>query len=344
MLSDREIIKSIQSQASGLSSCFDINIFLHTLQSTTRPMGYPDYRQAINPSFYISHLRAQIQNAKACRNGHQYQALMHVLSLCLGSFCYIHEALNLLKIEESLLLVLNQAIEQRDDTTDEERCAEKSLLACFIHKPVELFSLFAEYWHQLPAVNIQQLYVTQITELMNKKFKRYVAAIPDTLSIAEIKDLSSEQFVFLGQPMQALSSLKPYSINNKKHGLVVIGQYLNQLSTDQRPRDNEQIEQFVKRALVSYEKSCRKNEAKSKLMTYIQQRNSESNGLAFFRSYPKNIKLEAAQKLLLSLESELQPQFDVAEQGAYLDDAGSRLHTIYCDYADLFGNATRMHL
>lgn len=64
-------------------------------------------------------------------------------------FFYVHDTLGLHNVDKELEALLGKTIEERMDTTDEERCAEKSLLAMFLHRPQQLFILMARYHEQL---------------------------------------------------------------------------------------------------------------------------------------------------------------------------------------------------
>ena len=157
MLFDKDALAALYKKLKNNYPDFNIHVFLNLLQNTTRPLGYPPHREGVNSKYYLNLIKEGVAQAQSTKNPHQFESLRCSLYQLMICFCYFQQSLCLNQaFNKDLLPELEAAIEKRSYTTDEERCAEKSLLHMLFEHSREVLQLIAKYNHQLPFVKVPQ--------------------------------------------------------------------------------------------------------------------------------------------------------------------------------------------
>ncbi|MFJ1268646.1 hypothetical protein ACD661_08785 [Legionella lytica] len=157
MLLDSLILTAIDKKLGTQPTEFNIQIFLQILQITTRPLGYPIYKDGINEQFYLLKLTSRLNQAKSLN--YNYRAagsLLDSLAQLRFCVCYFQSTLDEQKIDMELVSLLEAAIDNRLYTSAEEQCAEKSLFRMLINCSQEIMKLCSEYERKLQFPDLQQ--------------------------------------------------------------------------------------------------------------------------------------------------------------------------------------------
>lgn len=329
MLFDKDILNAINNKLQTNYPDFNIQVLLYMLQCTTRPLGYPPHKDGVNECYYLNSVNEKINQAKKSRNGPQHHMLMRSIYHIMVCFSYIHNTLYAHGVDSELNSLIFQAIDARADSTNEERCAEKSLLAMILQQPQEVLKLISNHQVHMPLVNMHQLLQNQMTFYANKRLKKLVNNIPDNTPCDETQRRISDLFQILKCAEDALMHSELLSKRlGKKTCLITIGSYL--LNNVNNPEQQDWITgcPFLSSAIVF----ASQEKGKSEVASYIAARRDENNVFSFFRTYPKEIKLSSAEKFCRVLNNEPGVVFSEGERDALQSDTGSRLTNIYLQY------------
>ncbi|RUR06386.1 hypothetical protein [Legionella sp. km772] len=328
MLYDKEILAALDKQVSDKYPHFNIQIFLHLLQSTTRPLGYPPFREGPKSDYYLNLIKENISSAKRLKNGERLHCLMSSLYQVMICFCYLQHSLTPnAGLSAELLALLKTAIEQRIDTTDEERCAEKSLLQMLLERPTETIQLIAEYHQQLFFVDIAKLLKTSINACGTKQLKLLLSS--ELTSAIELVEPTSQVLEVVKSADKGLKQFNDMGlIGAKTKRQLIIGFYLldNIENAANQSWINDNAFLKTSRNLALQERG--KNEAAK----YIAAREGELALFSIFGRYSKATKLRSADKYFKALNNEKNIVFSQDEREALQDDQGSRLTDIYTRY------------
>lgn len=163
MLLDSLILTAIEKKLGTQHAGFNIQIFLQILQITTRPLGYPIYKEGINEQFYLLKLTSSLNQAKSLN--YNYKAagtILNSLAQLRFCVCYFQSTLDEQKIDAELISLLEAAIDNRLYTSAEEQCAEKSLFRMLINCSEGILQLCTEYERKLQFPDLQQQIATRI--------------------------------------------------------------------------------------------------------------------------------------------------------------------------------------
>ena len=89
MLYDKDCLAALDNKLKNQYPNFNIQVFLHLFQSTTRPLGYPPFREGPNKDHYLNLIIDKISSAKTAKNAQQLHCLMSSLYQIMICFCYL---------------------------------------------------------------------------------------------------------------------------------------------------------------------------------------------------------------------------------------------------------------
>lgn len=327
MLFNKDILAQLDQKLKIVAPHFNIQIILQMLQNTTRPLGYPSYPEGVNNEFYFDLLNQKITAARTTNNSRQFQLLMTSLYQMMICFCYLQHTLGINKIDDELLSLLFSSINERFETTDEERCAEKSLLASLVQKIPQLLEIIAEHHEYLTFVNMPQRVQEQLTCCGNKRLKQLVSTIADTAALGVTVHDVSEVLNLFTEVDEALNYVAPYTDSfSKKRCQIIIGLYL--LNQDNQDCESSINTPFLKTA----RRAALQEKGKEEVTSYISLRKKENDYFGSFRTYSKEIKLNSAHKFFKVLNNERAVIFSPRERDALQHDTDSRLTDLYLRY------------
>jgi hypothetical protein len=308
---------------------FNVQIFLNLLQITTRPLGYPPYKLAINNGYYLNLFHREIDNAVSTQNSRKLHLLMQSLYQTMICFSYIQSTIPINEIDEELLALLFRAIDQRMNTTEEERCAEKCLLTMLVQLPQETLELIARNHQQLVYVNIHPLLQEQISRHGVKQTTRLAENLHMSTPLTETVSSLEDHVNVLQNANKSLEELPSFMNGFTKRGCqLIIGSYLFNIVAE--PSHESWINNcpFLKASMTL---AIQEN-GKKELSQYITLRQRENDFFSFFRKYPKAVKLSSADKFFKALDNK-SVIYTSEERSALQEDRGSRLTSIYLRYA-----------
>lgn len=298
MLLEKDILIKLSDKLKNKSPHFNIHIFLQLMQITTRPLQpYPAYEQGINAEYYTDLLVSKISKATASKNGQLVYKLMQSVYQIMVCFCYIQHSLSINLLNEELLSLLFSAIDKRVGTTDEERCAEKSLLKMLVRQPQTILSLIGNYAHQLIFINTQHFLEKQIICCGNKLLKDLFTDLSEETPWGDTRDNLSFLLDTINQTNTAANVLPSFmSAPAKSTCQLIIGHYL--LDTSDKTMTKSLCDEctFSKNAVVMALKERSKIQSQKELSTSIASRQNEGGLFDFFSQHPKAVKLDAAKK------------------------------------------------
>ena len=215
MLLDQLILTAIEKKLSTQHTEFNIQIFLQILQITTRPLGYPIYKEGINEQYYLLKLTSNLNQAKSLN--YNYKAagtMLNSLAQLRFCVCYFQSTLDEQKIDAELISLFEAAIDNRLYTSAEEQCAEKSLLRTLINCPEGILQLCSEYERKLQSPNMQQQIQTRINFLKGIHEKEAPENAQDPVTITTFEC--------------AMQAAQHHSLFNelKKNHQMLLGKYL----------------------------------------------------------------------------------------------------------------------
>lgn len=324
MLLDSSLLTKIENCSSQVYPKFNIQIFLYILTSTTRPMGYPPLHADIEDDYYIQALSQRVLQSKNTQNANAYEASMRSVYQIMFGFCYFIEVFNYKTPPTEIISLLFQAIEKRENTTDEEIKAESHLLQLFLSQPTSLLNFFSKHQHSYRSFQIPSLLDEQIKDDSQKLVNR----LNLNVNFSEWNEQLSETLKIFKQAERGLMFLRHYEQRPKIKCLTVLGCFV--LSQTQNFLQAPEI-----RDSQLIEKSCylaQKEIGRLKLKRYMRVRSAETDDFAFFNPYPKKVKLSAARKFYKSLDNDSSVIFTKKELDALQQDKGSRLNSIYEDF------------
>lgn len=328
MLYDKDILQDLDELLKGRKTSFNIQFFLHLLQSTSRPIGYPNFNAGPNKNYYLNTLEANITKANQLKNGQLLLSAKHSIYQIMICFCYLQQTLGLHDgLSAELVEGLNKAIEQRATTTDEERCAEKSLLKMLLECPKELILLIANYGPDLAYVNQTQILKDNINacgmrhlqQIVNSKGRPAIELIAPTTQVLEVIQ-SAEQGIKQFCSLELTSS--------KAKCQTVLGTYLLNRKDKFLSQEEIQAAPFLMSGLMAATKERGKKETRD----YIDLRQSEHALFSLFGKHSKATKLSSADKYFKVLNNEKNVVFSKNELDALKSDKDSRLSDIYSRY------------
>ncbi len=303
MLDDKGILAALDKKLENHPKDFNIQIFLCLLQNTTRPLGYPDYHYGPNKNYYLDLIKKNIDNAHELKNGSALSSLKRSLSLVMICFAYFHDNFYIKnELDLDLIDLLYVAIDKRIETTDEERCAEMSLLLMLLERPSEVIQLIGAHHKQLISVDISKLNC-------------------DTQQLKQKINVD-------GGIAQKLGS--------KKFCQTTIGLYLLDHVDNVFDQDWIKNNPFLSEATVLGLKEQGKKEATNYINNYNPSQNTSFLCIfSFFsKQHPTRVLLSAADKLLQSLNNK-KTTFTQEEQEALQDDTDHDLTSIYNRYKQI---------
>lgn len=225
MLLDSLILTAIDKKLGTQHIEFNIQIFLQILQITTRPLGYPIYKDGINEQFYLLKLTSGLNQAKSLN--YNYRAagsLLNSLAQLRFCVCYFQLTLDEQKIDTELVSLLEAAIDNRLYTSAEEQCAEKSLFRMLINCSQEILKLCSEYERKLQFPDLQQQIAARIKFIqeIHEKEAPENAQTPFTINIfAGAMEAMQEHSLFNGLKKNHLELLEKYLLRHSQ-GIEVI--------------------------------------------------------------------------------------------------------------------------
>lgn len=332
MLYDKDALVAIAGLLKNKKPNFNIQVFLHLLQSSTRPLGYPPIREGYDTDYYLDLIQKNITKSKTEKNAELFRSSICSLYQIMICFCYMHQTLcSQGKLSAELFASLHAAIEKRAYTTDEERCAEKSLLHMLLDHPTVIIKLIAEYQHQMFFENIPQILTDNINTCGTRQLKNIINSTPAlelTKPVSQVLEVIESAYQGLKQ--FANLSLVGIKANRQK----IIGAYL--LDHIEDPSNQAWImdDLFLKSAicLVLQERG------RQETMNYINARKEEHALFGIFGKYSKATKLNSADKYYKLLDNEKNIVFSENEREALQNDKDSRLTDIYSRYKAITPN------
>ena len=318
MLLNQELLEKISNKTSTACPRFNIDTLLFLLQISTRIVGYPNYKFDLNPQFHIQKIKEHIDSSRQNKNFNNLYRMMNALGRLAVGFCYFQNSLSELSNDKQLLALLCQAIDARENTTNEERCAEKSLLIAFAQQSQTIYILLDLYWPQIKIENILEM----SQEVMQVFAKTYIKE-PENVEMAHI--VIDDKWLFI-------ENLKPY-ISTKNNLKLMIGQtLLMTIDPTHQPlwlADCHFLSKAMHKAKI---KQDHLQLAKQGFKKYIKLRRSEYDLFSLFKSSSRNTKLSAAQKYLKMINGNNDVNFTKQELAALNKDKGSRLTNLYNEH------------
>lgn len=307
MLSDNAALARINDAFSARSSDFSIHELLFLLKATCRIIGYVPLTKSINPNFHCVTLKERIERARALRNSGELGACRYALGRLAMCFAYLEDRLRVQPEEKAKMAALENAIRVRDDTTDEERVSEVTLLNLLINNKQLLLVLLAEY---------ADLPLYENLTGANKKGAAQAAS-----------DVAPSKLVGTGE------TLRRY--NNPKLIKQVIGQAV--LADKKKGLVWFQENSWLTALCIKTEHQEQLAMLRQRVADYIAQRERESGWSNFFGCPSKSDKLAAARGFLEFLRpGQTKPLALTPKQHAALTaDEGSRLCSLYRRYRQL---------
>lgn len=226
MLLKKDVLLALQDAISKKQHTFNINIFLFLLRSTARPLGYPPYNDGVDDLYYLKLLTNKISAAQRNKDSNQMYGLMCSLYQVLACFCYLQESLALKGIDEKLKALLYQAIHQREETTQEEQCAEKSLLAMMFNQSNDLLRLISSHSQRIHYFNIIKLLEEQIVDFSKQHWHRLINGFKGKVSLIEMNQVLSPRMQVLKEIEKDLLKLNAFAHKPKHHCQVTLGYFL----------------------------------------------------------------------------------------------------------------------
>lgn len=327
MLYNKEILNTIDERLKKKCPNFNIHVLLHLLQSATRPLGYPPVDQPLDSKYYLNLMNKKIHASQ--KNGQQFYCAMNSLYQIMVCFCYLQYTLGTKNIDTSLLNSLYDAINERADTTDEERGAEKSFLSMLIRCPAEILPLIGTHFKQLGTMNLLAIIDEKMNYCGRKQLNTVVNSLTATQPTINIVAPTTMVLSVIKSANQGIHTLRPITAKNECQ--MIIGLYLLKeipyLTTNSWINESP----FLKASYQSALQERARNETKN----YISIRSSEFQLFSLFAKHSKTTKLSAANKFLQLLTNRKDVSFSPAEHEALCDDKDSRLTRLYLRYKSI---------
>lgn len=147
MLLDQNMLDEFDKRLKQRYPNFNINIFLLMIEVTARYTGFPSKK--LPKKYYLDFVVKAMGDESVIKNANERARCLGSMYLVMVCFCYLQETLGLEAIDESLEVLLNEAIGSRLATTEEEVADEKYLLFLLIKDPREILQLIVTHFESL---------------------------------------------------------------------------------------------------------------------------------------------------------------------------------------------------